>query len=94
MSLFYPTFKSWIKIAQLVGSCIVQAVSFVGAHWLFSQLDHKGYSEEMSCHNKALEALTAERNKFLEKAQLRREKIAKLEAEKKNAEADFKLTNA
>ena len=81
-------------MANLVGSSIIQAVSFMGAQWLFSQFDHKGYMEEIKRHNRALEDLTQARNKFFEEAQLRKEKIAKLEMEKKSAESDFKLTNA
>ena len=81
-------------MAQLVGSSVAQAIRFVGAQWLFFQFDHKGYTEEMKRHNKALEMLTDARNKFFEEAQLRKEKLVKLESERKSAEADFKLTNA
>ena len=80
-------------MAQLIGSSIVQAVSFVGAQFLFSQFEHKDYAEENKRYHKAMERLTQEKNKFFEDAQLRREKIAKLEAEKKSAKSDFKLTN-
>ena len=80
-------------MAQMLGSSIVQAISFVGAQWLFSQFDHKGYSEEMKRQDKAIEMLTDARNKFFEEAQTRKEELAKLEAERRSAESDFKLTN-
>ena len=47
----------------------------------------------MVCHNKAMENLTKERNIFFEKEQEGKDKIARLEVEKKNAEHDFGKTN-
>ena len=64
-------------MAQLIGSSAIQALTFVGAQWLFAHLDKKGYTAEAHRHNVAIERLTQERNKFFEDAQLRKEKIAK-----------------
>ena len=80
-------------MAQLVGSSLVQAFSFVGAQWLFSQFDHKGYTSKMIRHNKAIEALTAARQRFYEQETKRKDKIANLERQKQNASKDFAQIN-
>ena len=61
---------------------------------IYILFDKKNYSAEQLRHDKALERLTQARNKFFEEAEFRKEKLAKLEAEKRSAESDFKLTNA
>ena len=77
----------------LVGSSLVQAFSFVGAQWVFSQFDHKGYASEMIRHNKGIEQLTAARQRFYEKETKRKDKIADLERQKQNANKDFAQIN-
>ena len=79
--------------SSVIGSAVINAGAFTLGSWLMRQFDPSDYAKEAKCHNKALKRLTQERNKFFENTQLRREKIAKLEAEKKNASTDFKLTN-
>ena len=79
--------------SSVIGSAVINAGAFTLGSWLMRQFEPSDYAEEAKRHNRALERLTQERNKFFEDAQLRREKIAKLEAEKKSAESDFKLTN-
>ena len=80
--------------SSIVGSAVINAGAFTLGSWLMRYLDPTNYQEETKRYHKAMERLTQDRNKFFEDAQLRREKIAKLEAEKKNTEVDFKLTNA
>ena len=79
-------------MAQLVGSSIVQAVSSVGAQFLFSQFDHKNYRAEQHRHDLAVKKLTEARNKFFEDETLRKDKMARLELEKKKASSDFAYT--
>ena len=76
-------------MAQLVGSSLVQAFSFVGAQWLLSQFNHKDYAAEMARHNRALEELTAARERFFEKETKRKDRIQQLEEQKRNANKDF-----
>ena len=71
-------------MAQLVTSSIIQAGAFVGMQWLFSKLDHKGYAKEMARHNKALEQLSAARERFFENETKRKDRIADLEKQKRD----------
>jgi len=80
-------------MAQLVGSSLVQAFSFVGAQWLFSQLNHKDYQKEMARHNKALEDLTRQRHIFFEEEAKRNHRIQQLERESVYANKDFSRIN-
>ena len=80
-------------MAQLVGSSLVQAFSFVGAQWLFAQFNHKGYTAEIKRHNVAIEQLTATREKFFEKETKRKDRIQMLEEQKRNANKDFAQIN-
>ena len=79
--------------SSIVGSAVINAGAFTLGSWLMRYLDPTNYQEETKRYHKAMENLTKQRNEFFEEAQLRREKIAKFEAEK-SAESDFKLTNA
>ncbi|CAB4022264.1 Hypothetical predicted protein [Paramuricea clavata] len=55
---------------------------------------HKnGYVEEAKRHNTAMEALTAEREKYLLEITNRRNKLAQLKAEQADADRDIKSTN-
>jgi uncharacterized coiled-coil DUF342 family protein len=55
--------------------------------------DKNGYAEEAKRHNMAMEALTAEREKYLEEVTDRRNKIAQLREELAEANSDIKSTN-
>ncbi|CAB4041857.1 Hypothetical predicted protein [Paramuricea clavata] len=55
--------------------------------------DKNGYAEEAHRHNKAMENLTAEREKYLEEVTDRRNKIAQLKSELAEASRDIKSTN-
>ena len=57
-------------MSQLVGSSIVQSLSFVGAQWLFSQFDHKNYAAETHRHDVAIERLMEAQNKFFKQETL------------------------
>ena len=55
--------------------------------------DKNGYAEEAKRHNLAMEALTAEREKYLEQVTDRRNKVAQLKEELAEANSDIKSTN-
>jgi Skp family chaperone for outer membrane proteins len=69
------------------------AFAFAGAGYLFKMFDKNGYAEESKRHNMAMEALTAEREKYLEEVTNRRNKIVQLREELAEANSDIKLTN-
>ncbi|CAB4001029.1 Hypothetical predicted protein, partial [Paramuricea clavata] len=52
-----------------------------------------GYAEEAHRHNKAMENLTAEREKYLEEVTDRRNRIAQLKSELAEANSNIKSTN-
>jgi chromosome segregation ATPase len=54
--------------------------------------DKNGYAEEAKRHNMAMEALTVEREKYLEEVTDRRNKIAQLREELAEANSDIKST--
>jgi uncharacterized coiled-coil DUF342 family protein len=55
--------------------------------------DKNGYAEEAKRHNMAMEALTAEREKYLEEVTDRRNKIVQLREELSEVNSDIKSTN-
>ncbi|CAB3997202.1 Hypothetical predicted protein [Paramuricea clavata] len=55
--------------------------------------DKNGYAEEAHRHNKAMENLTAEREKYLEEVTDRRNRIAQLREKLIDANRDIKSTN-
>ena len=69
------------KMAQLVGSAIVQSLAFAGGNWLFKQLDPDNHSKEQKRHDLALEKYTKDRNLFFEQETKRKDRIAKLTKE-------------
>ncbi|CAB3987339.1 Hypothetical predicted protein [Paramuricea clavata] len=61
--------------------------------YLFKMFDKNGYAEEAHRHNKAMENLTAEREKYLEEVTDRRNRIAQLKSELAEANSNIKSTN-
>ena len=80
-------------MAQLIGSSLVQAFSFVGAQWLFSQFNHKDYEEEIKRHSKAIEEQTKKRNEFFEEQTKRKNRIEELEKMQQTVKKDFARIN-
>jgi Skp family chaperone for outer membrane proteins len=77
---------------EVVGG-LFNAFAFAGAGYLFKMFDKNGYAEEAKRHNMAMEALTAEREKYLEEVTNRRNKIVQLKEELSEANSDIKSTN-
>ena len=65
------------------------AFAFAGAVYLFKMFDKNGYAEEAKRHNMAMEAFTAEREKYLEGVTDRRNRIAQLREEIAEANRDI-----
>ena len=80
-------------MAGAVAGGLFNAFAFAGAGYLFKMFDKNGYAEEAKRHNMAMEALTAEREKYLEEVTDRRNKIAQLREEIAEANRDIKSTN-
>jgi Skp family chaperone for outer membrane proteins len=80
-------------MAGAVAGGLFNAFAFAGAGYLFKMFDKNGYAEEAKRHNMAMEALTAEREKYLEEVTDRRNKIAQLREELAEANSDIKSTN-
>jgi site-specific recombinase len=80
-------------MAGAVAGGLFNAFAFAGAGYLFKMFDRNGYAEEAKRHNTAMEALTAEREKYLEEVTNRRNKIAQLREEIAEANSDIKSTN-
>ena len=68
-------------MAGAVAGGLFNAFAFAGAGYLFKMFDKNGYAEEAKRHNMAMEAITVEREKYLEEVTNRRNKLAKLKAE-------------
>ena len=80
-------------MAGAVAGGLFNAFAFAGAGYLFKIFDKNGYADEAKRHNLAMEALTAEREKYLEEVTNRRNKIAQLREELAEASSDIKSTN-
>jgi predicted RNase H-like nuclease (RuvC/YqgF family) len=80
-------------MAGAVAGGLFNAFAFAGAGYLFKMFDKNGYAEEAKRHNMAMEAITVEREKYLEEVTNRRNKLAKLRAELAEANSDIKPTN-
>ena len=80
-------------MASAVAGGLFNAFAFAGAGYLFKYFDKNGYAEEAKRHNMAMEALTAEREKYLEQVTDRRNKLAQLREELASANSDIRSTN-
>jgi predicted RNase H-like nuclease (RuvC/YqgF family) len=80
-------------MAGAVAGGLFNAFAFAGAGYLFKMFDKNGYAEESKRHNMAMEAVTAEGEKYLEEVTNRRNKIVQLREELAEANSDIKLTN-
>ncbi|CAB4005963.1 Hypothetical predicted protein [Paramuricea clavata] len=80
-------------MAGAVAGGLFNAFAFAGAGFLFKMFDKNGYAEEAHRHNIAMENLTAEREKYLEKVTDRRNRITQLKSELAEANKDINSTN-
>ena len=69
------------------------AISFAGAGYLFKMFDKNGYEQEMKRHNRALEKLASEKEKFYEMEVRKYDRIQELRQQLSDANADINETN-
>ena len=62
-------------MAGMVIGGLFNAVAFAGAGFLFSKLNHSGYSDEIKRHNLAMEQLSIAKQKWYEKEVARKNDI-------------------
>ena len=72
---------------------LFNAVAFAGAGFLFSKLNHTGYSEEANRHNLAMEKLTRDKEAWYEKEVGRKDRIDEKRQQLAYANADIDSTN-
>ena len=75
------------SVAMMVGGALINAVSFAGSSFLFSQFGDHG--EEMKRHNLAMEQLTKARDEFNRQRQQRLDFINKTLRDQRHAEQTF-----
>ena len=69
------------------------AISFAGAGYLFKMFDKNGYEQEMKRHNRALEKLASEKEKFYEMEVKKHDRIQELRQQLSDANADINESN-
>ena len=67
------------------------AVSFAGAGYLFKIFDKNCYEQEIKRHNRALEKLASEKEKFYEMEVRKHDRVQELRQKLSDANADFML---
>ena len=72
---------------------LFNAVAFAGAGFLFSKLNHTGYEKEIKRHNEAMEKLSRDKEKWMEKQMERKEEIQRLRQQLSDANEDINQTN-
>ena len=72
---------------------LFNAVAFAGAGFLFSKLNHTGYEKEIKRHNEAMEKLSRDKEKWMEKQMERKTKLEELRQELSDANVDINRTN-
>ena len=78
---------------ETVAGGLFNAIAFVGAGFLFSKLNHKGYEEEIKRHNQAMEKLSRDKEIWYENQIRRKEKIEMLRQQLSDANTDINQTN-
>ena len=80
-------------MAGMVAGGLFNAVAFAGAGFLFSKLNHSGYSDETKRHNLAMEQLSIAKQKWYEKEVARKNDIELKRHQLIEANMDNKTTN-
>ena len=63
-------------MAGVVAGGLFNAIAFAGAGYVFHKMDKNGYEKEMERHDKAMEKLSKEKEKWYEKTVEKKNKIA------------------
>ena len=65
-------------MAGVVAGGLFNAIALAGAGYVFHKLDKNGYEKEMERHDRAMERLSAEKEKWYEKTVEKKNEIALL----------------
>ena len=80
-------------MASVVAGRLFNAVAFAGAGYVFKSLDKNGYEAEMVRHNLAVETLQKKKEEWYEKTVEKKNKVALLRQQLKDANKDLDATN-
>ena len=80
-------------MASVVARGLFNAIAFAGAGYVFHKLDKNGYEKEMRRHNKAMEELDKEKEKWYERTVGKKNKIALLRQKLSDANKDLDELN-
>ena len=72
---------------------LFNAIAFAGAGYVFHKLDENGYEKEMERHDRAMERLSAEKEKWYERTVKKKNKIALLRQKLQDANKDLNDAN-
>ena len=77
----------------VVAGGLFNAIAFAGAGYVFHKLDKNGYEKEMERHDRAMEKLSAEKEKWYEKTVEKKNKIVLLRQRLQDANKDLDNVN-
>ena len=80
-------------MASVVAGGLFNAIAFAGARYVFHKLDKSGYEAEMERHNRAMEKLNKEKEKWYEQQIEKKNKIALLRQKLLDADKDLDDVN-
>ena len=80
-------------MASVVAGGLFNAIAFAGAGCVFHKLDKSGYKAEMERHNRAMEELNKEKEKWYERTVEKKNKIALLRQKLSDANKDLDEVN-
>ena len=80
-------------MASVVAGGLFNAIAFAGAGYVFHKLDKSGYEAEMERHNRAMEKLNKEKEKWYEQQVEKKNKIALLRQKILDADKDLDDVN-
>ena len=80
-------------MASVVAGGLFNVIAFAGAGYVFHKLDENGYEKEMERHNKAMEELNKEKEKWYERTVEKKNRIALLRQKLSDANKDLDEVN-
>ena len=80
-------------MAGVVAGGLFNAIAFAGAGYVFHKLDKNSYEKEMERHDRAMEKLSVEKEKWYERTVEKKNKIALLRQRLQDANKDLDDAN-
>ena len=80
-------------MAGLVAGGLFNAIAFAGTGYVFHKLDKSGYEAEMRRHDRAMERLSAEKDKWYERTVEKKNRVALLRQRLQDANKDLDDAN-